>query len=157
MKRWIIIAIVLVLIIAGSIIWYTMSKSHDQNTNSSVTDITDNSDSSISQSVSQEVSSFQIISQEKAKQMIDSGNVIIVDVRRQDEYDAGHIPGAILIPNESINDTAPKDLPDKDAVLLIYCRTGIRAKDTSQKLSDLGYTQVYDIGGIVDWTYETER
>ena len=97
---------------------------------------------------------FQIIAADEAKKMMDEGNVTIVDVRRQDEYDAGHIKDAILIPNESIGDTAPAELPDKDAVLLVYCRTGIRAKEASQKLADLGYTHVYDFGGITDWPYD---
>ena len=101
--------------------------------------------------------SFRIITAEEAKKMIDEEEVTIVDVRRQDEYDNGHIKDAILIPNESIGDTAPDDLPDKDATILVYCRTGIRAKEASGKLADLGYTNVYDIGGIVDWPYETEK
>ena len=98
--------------------------------------------------------SFQIIDYKKAKMMMDKGGVTIVDVRRQDEYDAGHIKGAILVPNESIKNTDPKALPDKNAVLLVYCRTGIRAKDASQKLANLGYKNVYDFGGITDWPYE---
>lgn len=98
--------------------------------------------------------SFQIIDYKKAKVMMDKGGVTIVDVRRQDEYDAGHIKDAILVPNESIGKTELKALPDKNAVLLVYCRTGIRAKDASQKLANLGYKNVYDFGGIVDWPYE---
>ncbi|MCH3914850.1 MAG: rhodanese-like domain-containing protein [Acidaminococcaceae bacterium] len=98
--------------------------------------------------------SFQIIDYKKAKVMMDNGGVTVVDVRRQDEYDAGHIKNAILVPNESIGKTEPKLLPDKNAILLVYCRTGIRAKDASQKLANLGYKNVYDFGGIVDWPYE---
>lgn len=101
--------------------------------------------------------SFRIITAKEAKKMIDEEEVTIVDVRRQDEYDNGHINDAILVPNESIKDTAPEDLPDKDATILVYCRTGIRAKEASGKLADLGYTNIYDIGGIVDWPYETEK
>lgn len=100
---------------------------------------------------------YQVITADEAKEMMDKGGVTIVDVRRQEEYDAGHIKDAILIPNESIGDTAPAELTDKDAVILVYCRTGIRAKDASQKLADLGYTNIYDIGGIVDWPYETVK
>ena len=82
---------------------------------------------------------YQQITQEKAKEMMqaDDGH-IIVDVRRQDEYDSGHIPGAILIPNESIGTEQPKELPDLDQVILIYCRSGRRSKEASQKLADMG-------------------
>ena len=77
-----------------------------------------------------------------------------MDVRRQNEYDAGHIPGAILIPNESIRDTQPEALPDQNQIILIYCRSGNRSKQAAQKLSDMGYTNVYEFGGIIDWTGE---
>ena len=76
-------------------------------------------------------------------------------MRRQDEYDAGHIPGAILIPNESIDKDPPEQLPDKDQVILIYCRSGNRSKQAAQKLFDLGYTHIYEFGGINTWTVET--
>ena len=79
---------------------------------------------------------------------------IIVDVRRQDEYDSGHIPDAILIPNESIGTEQPKELPVLDQVILIYCRRGRRSKEASQKLADMGYTHIYEFGGIIDWTGE---
>ena len=72
---------------------------------------------------------------------------IIVDVRRQDEYDAGHIPGAILIPNESIVAERPAELPDPDQIILIYCRSGNRSKQAAQKLADMGYTNIYEFGG----------
>ena len=93
------------------------------------------------------------IDQETAKRMMeaDDGHVI-VDVRRQDEYDAGHIPGAILIPNESIVDERPSELPDLEQVILIYCRSGNRSKQAAQKLADLGYLNVYEFGGITTWT-----
>lgn len=95
------------------------------------------------------------INQETAKEMMkqDDGH-IIVDVRRQDEYDAGHIPGAILIPNESIETERPEELPDLDQVILIYCRSGNRSKQASQKLADMGYTNIYEFGGIITWTGE---
>ena len=96
---------------------------------------------------------YQQITQEEAEEMMraDDGH-IIVDVRRQDEYDSGHIPGAILIPNESIGTEQPKELPDLDQVILIYCRSGRRSKEASQKLADMGYTHIYEFGGIIDWT-----
>ena len=99
--------------------------------------------------------SYTQISQEDAKKMMeaDDGHVI-VDVRRQDEFDEGHIPGAICIPNESIEDKRPTELPDLDQVILVYCRSGNRSKKASQKLFDMGYTHIYEFGGITDWTGE---
>ena len=101
---------------------------------------------------------FMEISQETALEMMQEDNGhLIVDVRRQDEYDAGHIPGAILVPNESIGEEQPEELPDKDQILLIYCRSGNRSKQAAQKLADMGYTQVFEFGGINSWTGETEK
>lgn len=100
---------------------------------------------------------YSQISHDEAKKMMeaDDGH-IIVDVRRQDEYDEGHIPGAICIPNESIIDTKPAELPDVDQIILIYCRSGRRSKEAAQKLFDMGYTHIYEFGGILDWTGEVE-
>ena len=99
--------------------------------------------------------SYKQITQEEAKEMMtkDDGH-IIVDVRRQDEYDEGHIPGAVLIPNESITDKQPDELPDLNQIILVYCRSGRRSKEASQKLADMGYTNVYEFGGINTWTGE---
>ena len=98
---------------------------------------------------------YHKISAEEAKAMMDKGGVTVVDVRRENEYAAGHIPGSILVPNEGIRDTQPEELPDLDAVLLVHCRTGVRSKQASDKLLEIGYKNVYDFGGIVDWPYET--
>ena len=84
--------------------------------------------------------SYHQITQEEAKEMMTKNDGhVIVDVRRQDEYDEGHIPGAVLIPNESITDKQPEQLPDLNQVILIYCRSGRRSKEASQKLADIGY------------------
>jgi rhodanese-related sulfurtransferase len=101
------------------------------------------------------LNTYRQISQDEAKEMMlrDDGHVIL-DVRRQDEYDAGHIPGAILIPNESIDATPPAELPDFDQIILIYCRSGNRSKQAAQKLFDMGYTNIYEFGGINTWTGE---
>lgn len=101
-------------------------------------------------------SAYHKITAEEAKKKIDEGGVTIVDVRTAEEYAEKHIPGAILTPVESIGKEPPEALGDKDAVLLVYCRTGVRSKQASEKLVGLGYTQVYDFGGIVGWPYETE-
>lgn len=98
---------------------------------------------------------FTQITQGKAHQRMQEGGVTVVDVRQPDEYAAGHIPGAVLVVNEEIGDQAPENLPDKDAELLVYCRSGRRSKEAAQKLVDLGYTKVYEFGGILDWPYET--
>ena len=101
------------------------------------------------------VRSYTQISQDEAKQMMEQdGTQIIVDVRTQEEYDSGHIPGAICIPNESIGTEQPEELPDLDQIILIYCRSGNRSKQAAQKLFDMGYTNVYEFGGINDWTGE---
>lgn len=100
---------------------------------------------------------YHKITAEEAKQMIDEGGVTIVDVRTESEYKQGHIPGSVLVPNEEIGEKMPEALPDKSAVLLVHCRTGIRSQEASQKLIGLGYENVYDFGGIVDWPYDTVK
>ena len=104
------------------------------------------------------MNSYRKIDQETAKAMMakNDGHVT-VDVRRQDEYDAGHIPGAILIPNESIGTERPAELPDLDQIILIYCRSGNRSKQAAQKLADMGYTNIYEFGGINTWNGEIEK
>lgn len=94
----------------------------------------------------------QITMEEAAKRMEQEPAAIILDVRRPDEYQAGHIPGAINIPNETIGSEALPQLPDKDQTILVYCRSGNRSKQASEKLAALGYTQVLEFGGILDWT-----
>ena len=100
---------------------------------------------------------YRQISQEEAKEMMDNQEVIILDVREQDEYDGGHIPGAVLLPVGTINEeTAAGVIPEKDATVLVYCRSGNRSKTASSARADLGYTNIYEFGGINTWPYETE-
>lgn len=102
-------------------------------------------------------SSYQQISQEEAKDMMDTQDVIILDVREQDEYDSGHIPGAVLLPVGTIDETtAAEVIPEKDSTVLVYCRSGNRSKTASSTLAELGYTNIYEFGGINTWPYETE-
>ena len=97
------------------------------------------------------------ISQQEAKKMMDGGDVVVLDVREQHEYDAGHIAGARLLPVGRIDEaSAQAVIPSKDAVVLVYCRSGNRSKTASQALAELGYTAVYEFGGINTWPYETE-
>lgn len=100
---------------------------------------------------------YQQITQEAAKEMMDTQEVIVLDVREQDEYDSGHIPGAVLLPVGTIDeDTAAEVIPEKDSTVLVYCRSGNRSKTASAALADLGYTNIYEFGGINTWPYETE-
>ena len=98
---------------------------------------------------------YQKISATEAKELMEQGGVTIVDVRTAGEYEEKHIKGALLLPVESIKESPPKQLPNKDATLLVYCRTGVRSRSASEKLISVGYRNVYDFGGIVDWPYET--
>ena len=97
---------------------------------------------------------YHKISTEEAYEMMASQEVVVVDVRTREEYDGGHIENAVLVPNESIGSEMPEALPDKEATLLIYCRSGRRSKDAAEKLLKLGYQNVYDFGGVIDWPYE---
>ena len=101
---------------------------------------------------------YTMIDQEEAKRMMDTQTVVILDVREQYEFDEGHIAGAVLLPSTNINEeTAAEVIPDKDSVVLVYCRTGIRSLYAAATLAKLGYTNVYEFGGIVTWPYETEQ
>jgi len=98
----------------------------------------------------------RVLTPEEAYAMITGEDpVVVVDVRTAEEYAQRHIPGAILVPNEEIGDRQPDLLPIKNAKILLYCRTGNRSAQALQKLQAMGYTQVWDFGGIVDWPYET--
>ena len=105
-----------------------------------------------------EENTYQQITQEEAKNMMDTQEAIVLDVREQDEVDAGHIPGAVLLPVGTITkDTAATVIPELDSVVLVYCRSGNRSKKASQALVDLGYTGIYEFGGINTWPYEVEQ
>ena len=98
---------------------------------------------------------YKKISAADAKARMDSGDeIIILDVRTLEEFNAGHIAGAILVPNETILDEQPELLPDLDAEILVYCRSGNRSAQAANKLLAIGYTNVVDFGGIIDWPYE---
>ena len=100
---------------------------------------------------------YMNITAEEAKEIMDSQEgYIILDVRTQEEYDEGHIPGAILIPNTEIEATAEEVLTDKDQLILVYCRSGRRSKLAAEILVELGYTNIREFGGIIDWPYEVE-
>ena len=96
----------------------------------------------------------QITMQEAVDMMEREENYIILDVRTEQEYQSGHIPGAILLPNESIGAEQPSQLPDRDQLILVYCRSGNRSKQASDKLARLGYTNIVEFGGINSWPGE---
>ena len=97
------------------------------------------------------------ITAEQAKEIMDSQeDYIILDVRTRDEFDESRIPGAILIPHDEITEKAEDLLTDKDQLILVYCRSGRRSKLAAEALVELGYTNIKEFGGIIDWPYETE-
>ena len=97
------------------------------------------------------------ITAEEAKQIMDTEEgYIILDARTQEEYDEGHIPGAIVISHEEIAEKAEGVLTDKEQLILVYCRSGRRSKIAAEALVELGYTNIKEFGGIIDWPYEVE-
>ena len=101
---------------------------------------------------------YHKLSAEEAKAVIDAEeNVIILDVREQYEYDEGHIPGAVLLPSGSVKAKASEVLPDKNQKILVYCRSGNRSGTAARALVALGYTQIYDFGGIINWPYDVVK
>jgi len=102
-----------------------------------------------------EKSTYTTISGKEAKKMMDENkDIIILDVRTREEYQEGHIEGAILIPDDEITEKAESMLTDKSETILVYCRSGRRSANASRELSDLGYINIYDFGGINDWEYD---
>lgn len=99
-----------------------------------------------------EQNSYSKITAQEAQEMMAQEGVIILDVRTQDEFAEGHIPNAVLLPDTEVKQRAEEMLPDKEQTILVYCRSGRRSALTAQELADMGYTSVYDFGGILDWT-----
>ncbi len=100
---------------------------------------------------------YMNINAQQAKEIMDTETgYVILDVRTQEEFDSGHVPGAILIPDYEIKEKAPQVLTDKNQKILVYCRSGRRSKLACEELVNLGYTNLYEFGGINDWPYETE-
>ena len=105
-----------------------------------------------------EESGYTHISQEEAKEMMDAQDLLILDVREQEEYDSGHIPDAVLLPVGTITEkSAAEVIPEKDTTVLVYCRSGNRSKNAAKTLAGLGYTNIYEFGGITTWPYEVEQ
>ena len=107
--------------------------------------------------VKKEAVYVNITAQEAKKLMDKEEGYVILDVRTEEEYAQGHIPGAVLIPDYEIETKAEEILTDKDQMILVYCRSGRRSKNAAQVLVELGYTDIREFGGIIDWPYETEQ
>lgn len=104
-----------------------------------------------------DVAEYEMITAQQAKEIMDTQEgYVILDARTEEEYEQGHIPGAIVISHEEIKEKAESVLTDKDQLILVYCRSGRRSKLAAQDLVELGYTNVKEFGGIIDWPYETE-
>ena len=101
---------------------------------------------------------YTSITMDKAREIFQTeGDYLILDVRRADEFAEGHIPGAINIANEDIKGSEPKELQDKEQTIYVYCRSGNRSKQAAAKLADMGYTNIVEFGGIIDWTGDIEK
>ncbi len=101
---------------------------------------------------------YAVITAEEAKKIMESGeDYILLDVREQDEFEEGHIPGAVLLPYTEIDRNAETVITDKDKQILVYCRSGRRSKIAAESLAKLGYTNIKEFGGIIDWPYEVEK
>lgn len=105
---------------------------------------------------SEDGSAYEKITPEQALELMD-GDAIILDVRTSEEYATGHVPGAMLLPVDDILAGKTESLPDKEALILVYCRSGNRSKTASNALVEAGYTQIKDFGGIIDWPYDVEK
>lgn len=142
--------ICIVVAVIGGIILLTSS--NDENSQSHINQEVTNMDNTSNN----QINTYTQISMDKAVSMMeDNTDYIILDVRTAEEFAEKHIPDAINIPNETIGDTEIEELPDKNQLIFVYCRSGNRSKQASDKLVKLGYTNVYEFGGIIDWTGET--
>ena len=105
-----------------------------------------------------EGSVYMNINAEKAKEMMDGlEKFVLLDARSEEEFSEGHIPGAIVIPHEEVSERAEAEIPEKDVPVFVYCRSGRRSKIAAEALVALGYSEVYEFGGIIDWPYGIEK
>lgn len=118
-------------------------------------DLTQATQSAAAETQLAESAPYQTVTPDEARALIGREGVLLLDVRTQEEYDEAHIEGAVLVPYDALPDNL-KNLPeDKDTVIIVYCRSGRRSAIAAQTLTDMGYTQVFDLGGIQSWPYET--
>ena len=164
-KTWIIIVTVLIAIVAIFVVM--MRKVNiitNQNENGTAISIIGGADGPTSVFLAGKVGegdkqmTYTSITMEQAAEIFKyDGSYVILDVRRADEFAEGHIPGAINVANEDIHDTEPAELPDKDQLIYVYCRSGRRSKEAAGKLAAMGYKNIVEFGGILDWTGEIEK
>lgn len=132
-----------IILMTGAFIMTGCNESKDTNTNNV-------------EAVTEAEIAYEQITQEEAKSLMDSEeNYIILDVRTVEEFNETHIDGAILIPDYEIGEKAEETLTDKNQLILVYCRSGRRSKLASAELAEMGYTNVKEFGGIIDWSYGT--
>lgn len=148
MRRRIIVGMACIILCVGFIACDTSNNA--ENPNNSIGEVAAQNNSNI-------IPGYTDIKPEEAKKRLDSEKgIILLDVRTQEEYSGKHIPNSILIPVEVIQEEAPSKLTDKNATIFVYCRSGRRSEAAADALAKMGYTKVYDLGGIIDWPYETE-
>jgi phage shock protein E len=124
--------------------------------NSTTTEVVETT-ASISSEVTENSAKFVLITAEEGKKMLEEDtSIVLVDVREPDEYAAAHIPGSILLPLGTIAEKVSDVIPDKNTPIILYCRSGRRSAMGAEELVQMGYTTVYDMGGILNWPYETE-
>lgn len=146
-----IIALVLIMISLGTSACGTVDNGADAGNQDSSKNTT------VVQAASSGITSYSDIKPDEAKKRLDSKEeIILLDVRTPEEYAEKHIPNSMLIPVEVIESEAPSKLTDKNATIFVYCRSGRRSVTAAEALIKMGYTKVYNLGGINDWTYETE-
>ncbi len=103
------------------------------------------------------ITNYSMITAQEAKQIMDNEDVVIMDVRTKDEYDQGHIKDSLLLPLDQLDDNAEEKVPDKSKKILVYCRSGVRSATAAHKLLNMGYTNIHNFGGIIDWPYEIDK
>lgn len=134
----------------------SMTSCNNSTETSTVTEQTPTVEIAATEAVTEAIDGYVQITQEEAKSLMDSEeNYIILDVRTVEEFNEAHIEGAILIPDYEIGEKAEETLPDKNQLILVYCRSGRRSKLASAELAEMGYTNVKEFGGIIDWSYGT--
>ena len=154
------VVIALVVLVLGVVLFAGCAKSGSKQTSSGSGSSSDSGSGSGpgSGSGSGPVAQYHKITAAQAKAFMNDGEAYtLVDVRTAGEYKAGHIAGAKLIPNTEIQSRSAKDLPDKSARILVYCRSGARSSGAARALVGLGYTNVYDLGGLINWPYGTVK
>lgn len=117
-----------------------------------------NSDQSVEENENETEGKVIMISPEEAKENLDEDSeIVLLDVRTQSEYESGHIEDAVLLPLDQLNEKASEVIPDQEKTYYVYCRSGNRSATAAQLLVDMGYENIYDLGGIIDWPYDTVK